>query len=91
MTPTVAEVVAAARRIHADHTAVVRLGSTTVTVAGGRYLLRRRGGAHSIAVEAEITPLARLVAHLAGFTGVEVLDVPRALREHPAPAPAPGP
>jgi hypothetical protein len=91
----VADVVAAARRVYADHSARVTLGPVTLAVEGGRYRMRDpRGGSHSIAVEGWITSPARLVAHLAGFVGVEILDVELALRQHPAaageaPTPAP--
>ena len=91
---TVADVVAAARHVYADHATRVTVGGATLAVEGGRFTMRDpRGGAHSIAAESWITSLARLVAHLAGFVGVEILDVERALREHPdageAPTPAP--
>lgn len=82
---TVADVVRAARRVYADHGALVTLGAVTLAVEGGRYRMHDpRGGAHSIAAEPEITSLARLVAHLSGFVGVEILDLEVALREHPA-------
>lgn len=84
-TATVPDVLAAARRVYADHATRVTVGDATLAVESGRFTLRdSRGGSHSIAAEPEITSLARLVAHLAGFVGVHVADPERALLEHPA-------
>lgn len=93
-TATIADVVAAARHVFADHGAVATITVATIAVEGGRYHMSAPHGAHSIAAEPTVTSLARLVAHLAGFVGVEILDVEGALRDHPAPttpAPAPAP
>jgi hypothetical protein len=81
---TLAHVVAAARRVYADHGARVTLGAVTLAVEGGRFAMRGPQGTHSIAAESSITSLARLVAHLSGFVGVEMLDVEQALRRYPA-------
>jgi hypothetical protein len=88
---TAAHVVAAARRVYNSHDARVMLGPVTLAVEGGRYRMRGPQGTHSIAAEAEVTSLVRLVAHLSGFVGVEMLDPEVALREHPAAGEAPTP
>ena len=71
-------VIAAAKRIHADHASVIAFGTVRVAVDGTddalRFKFRRIGGVgvHSISADPSITSLARLTAHIAGFVGVEL-------------------
>lgn len=73
---TACEVVAAARQVYADPSAVVVVGTTILYVDEGRYVMATAffKEKHSIAVEKSITPLDRLVAHFAGFVDVDIQE-----------------
>lgn len=75
---TRADVIAAAARIHADPSVVIKWGTLRLAVepspSGPRYHFWRIGsvGGHSLSAEPTITSLARLTAHFAGFVGIHL-------------------
>lgn len=76
---TACEIVAAARQVYDDPSAVVVVdaaarGAVILYVDEGRYVMATAffKEKHSIAVERNITPLDRLVAHFAGFVDVDI-------------------
>jgi len=60
-----------AKAISSSPTPIV-IGDAQVAVVDGCYVMSRGASRHSLLVAA--TPLKRLVAHLAGFMGVELVD-----------------
>lgn len=86
-----ADVVDAASRIHADHSLVVFVSKTRVSVVDGRFVFSAGEESHSLAADAAITSLQRLVAHLAGFVGVDLMAAEQALRSPSPPRRKPVP
>jgi hypothetical protein len=85
---TACEVVAAARQVYDDPSAVVVFdatarGAVILYVDEGRYVMATAffKEKHSIAAEKSITSLDRLVAHFAGFVGVDIREAVSAINK----------